>query len=484
MVSRLITLFLLAGVVCLPLGATPAHEISKHATAQTPASAVHAFNIVKISRLQLTDDTTYVFGARPQITDLYASGERLIVGSFINQLYFVDISDPSHMRRSATLSTAEAPVDIKVVGDYAYVGLQDPGLQAGGLLVLDIAQDQPRVLAEVALGGNGGAHNLFVYRDRVYVAHSALHAEGRGISIINVEDPTTPRIVVRWTEREAGFSNIIHDIYIEDDIAYLCDIAPGQGGLIVLDLSNPDKPQSLATLSIPEGLHSAWKVGDYLYCNQEFGGWGQKLYIVDVADPSHPRLVGDFKAVGLPAGQILGPHNPIGRDGLMYWAYYDAGFRVFDLSDPERPDEIAYHTGSFAWSAQPHDDGLIYVTDSGKGGVAAYRLDRDQTGQTAVESLQQPVPQQARLLQNYPNPFNGTTVIKYWLEHPAAVVLDVYATTGQRLRRLSEGWREQGDYTAHWDGRDDKGGAVASGLYWYRLKSDTGLWTRSMLLLR
>ena len=85
-----------------------------------------------------------------------------------------------------------------------------------------------------------------------------------------------------------------------------------------------------------------------------------------------------------PHGEILGPHNPWVRDGLLYWACYDAGLRVFDLGDPARPVEVAYHTypGS-AWSAQPHDDGLVYVAD-GTVGLQAYRVTIAPT-QTSVE---------------------------------------------------------------------------------------------------
>lgn len=54
-----------------------------------------------------------------------------------------------------------------------------------------------------------------------------------------------------------------------------------------------------------------------------------------------------------PSDAFIGPHNPIVRDGLLYYAYYDGGVRVFDLLDPTRPIEIGYYSyPGFAWSPQ------------------------------------------------------------------------------------------------------------------------------------
>ena len=145
-------------------------------------------------------------------------------------------------------------------------------------------------------------------------------------------------------EGAAGFSNIIHDVFIADGMAFLSDITAGQGGLVILDLANLDRPKTVGALAVAEGVHSAWKAGRYVYCNQEFGGGEQLLRVVDVADPKQPRLSGSFRADLPPGAAVLGPHNPFVRDGLLYWAYYDAGVRVFDLAAPAQPVEIAYHT--------------------------------------------------------------------------------------------------------------------------------------------
>jgi hypothetical protein len=67
------------------------------------------------------------------------------------------------------------------------------------------------------------------------------------------------------------FGSIIHDIHIKDGMAFLSDFVRGSGGLIVLDLSDPDQPQTLSSLSIAEGRYNCFPYGQYAYCNQELG---------------------------------------------------------------------------------------------------------------------------------------------------------------------------------------------------------------------
>ena len=99
------------------------------------------------------------------------------------------------------------------------------------------------------------------------------------------------------------------------------------------------------------------------------------------------------------------------------------------------------------------------------------------------------VPLTARLAQNYPNPFNSETVIEYELPQSGEIQLVIYDVTGQRVASLASGLREAGTYAPRWDGRDDAGRQMASGVYLYRLEApamtgDRIVQTRKLLLLR
>ena len=71
------------------------------------------------------------------------------------------------------------------------------------------------------------------------------------------------------------------------------------------------------------------------------------------------------------------------------------------------------------------------------------------------------------LAQNYPNPFNAGTLIRYHLPSDAEISLIVYDLAGQHVRTLDSGFKSAGQHAANWDGRDDNGRHVASGVYMY-----------------
>ena len=106
---------------------------------------------------------------------------------------------------------------------------------------------------------------------------------------------------------------------------------------------------------------------------------------------------------------------------------------------------------------------------------------------TAVtEAFAETLPQTFVLDQNYPNPFNSSTVIRFALPFSTDVELSVYNLTGQQVATLADGTRQAGVYTIRWDGRDDHGLELASGVYLYRLQTSDGtqVKTRKLLLLR
>ena len=89
-----------------------------------------------------------------------------------------------------------------------------------------------------------------------------------------------------------------------------------------------------------------------------------------------------------------------------------------------------------------------------------------------------------QLFQNYPNPFNPLTIINYQLTIDNLVTLKVYDILGREVKTLVNERKPAGSYTVIWDGRDENGQPVSSGVYLYRLKSGNFVQTRKMVLLR
>ena len=99
------------------------------------------------------------------------------------------------------------------------------------------------------------------------------------------------------------------------------------------------------------------------------------------------------------------------------------------------------------------------------------------------------LPEETGLSANYPNPFNPETWIPYQLANPSDVVISIYDGRGQVVRRLALGHQAAGYYNnrsraAYWDGRNDLGERVSSGLYFYQLKTDTISVLRKMVILK
>ena len=108
-------------------------------------------------------------------------------------------------------------------------------------------------------------------------------------------------------------------------------------------------------------------------------------------------------------------------------------------------------------------------------------VDEDVTGSAVVPSL---------LCGNYPNPFNTATCISYSVgstisgQESQPVRLAIYNVLGQRVRRLIDDLQKPGSYSLWWDGRDEMGEEVTSGVYLCRLVVGDFHQVRKMLLLR
>ncbi len=93
-------------------------------------------------------------------------------------------------------------------------------------------------------------------------------------------------------------------------------------------------------------------------------------------------------------------------------------------------------------------------------------------------------PEDFELFQNHPNPFNNETIIKYNLSKSGHVSLEIYNILGQKVKTLVKGFQQGGVKTADWDGKDEKGEDLSSGIYFYQLKVGEITQTKRMVLLK
>ncbi len=105
----------------------------------------------------------------------------------------------------------------------------------------------------------------------------------------------------------------------------------------------------------------------------------------------------------------------------------------------------------------------------------------DSSGQTKKETLK-PVPY--NLSQNYPNPFNPDTTIHYDVQTDAEVALTIYNTSGQLIKTLVDEKKLTGTHTVRWDGKNQAGVSVATGVYFYQLQVDDFISSKKMIMLK
>ena len=94
------------------------------------------------------------------------------------------------------------------------------------------------------------------------------------------------------------------------------------------------------------------------------------------------------------------------------------------------------------------------------------------------------IPAATGIESNAPNPFNASTLIRFQLSTAGSVRVRIYNALGQVMRDLVEGEYAAGHYAVSWDGRNRNGAEAASGMYFYVLETEQGIWPRRMLLLR
>jgi hypothetical protein len=101
-----------------------------------------------------------------------------------------------------------------------------------------------------------------------------------------------------------------------------------------------------------------------------------------------------------------------------------------------------------------------------------------------IETSEENRPSEFSLSQNYPNPFNPTTNFNFTLAKPAQVKIDIFNIVGQKVRTLVDDEMKAGVYLADWDGKDDNGSSVSSGIYFYRMQAGDFSDTKKMVLVK
>jgi len=168
------------------------------------------------------------------------------------------------------------------------------------------------------------------------------------------------------------------------------------------------------------------------------------------------------------------------------WTYMTSGFSDTAITAPEDAS-LMLTTGVF--DIAPGDSIEVAFAVLGQTSLPLLQQAADAAYAkyheiTAIADDSDNLPHAFHLTGNYPNPFNSNTSISFSLIEPGNVRLEVFDILGRRVKELAGGLLSAGHYSVIWDGRDNSGGAVASGVYFLRLSDDKSAVSRKILLLR
>ena len=180
---------------------------------------------------------------------------------------------------------------------------------------------------------------------------------------------------------------------------------------------------------------------------------------------------------------IVDDENPDGTLSDLTKAHYGNTWNLEEIWRLENPD-LAAAPGAPSMSLTDYPL-FQYLPSEVQAYILRYFGEDGGIGAVHPEALQ--IPQQTSLLANYPNPFNPETWIPYQLAKAADVKLTIYDINGHVVRHLDLGHQAAGTYqsrsrAAHWDGKNELGEAVASGVYFYKFIAGDFSATRKMLI--
>lgn len=311
-----------------------------------------------------------------------------------------------------------------------------------GVYIWDISEPlNPKRLGDYQTGGNGTHRNFYNGGKYMHLAAGMSGYKGNIYVVVDISDPKNPVEVSRWwvpgqkeTETEhhyitekhpdekATVSNHPHHVfcgsdhevslhgppYVVDSLAFL---PYGAAGMVVLDISDIKNPKQVSRLDFSPPFHDRFGVHGALpilekgiaFVNSEDVSYGKGALahasIVDIKDIENPKLISLFPQPLTEKGTSYreekgwsGPHNfnhllhnpdVEQQDDLFYMTWFNAGLRVYDVSDVNVPKEIGYFVPpnpSKRFGRMPEDElvvqtedvlvdrrGYIYITDKNMG---------------------------------------------------------------------------------------------------------------------
>jgi len=301
--------------------------------------------------------------------------------------YFWDVTDPANIMKTDSVKVDARTVnDVKVSedGKITVISREGASNRKNGLVIIDSSNPRDvEIISTFDENLTGGVHNVFIDKGYVYALSG-----GQKYYIIDIKDPKNPKAVSKFELDTPGHS--IHDVWIEDGIAYSSNWSDG---IQLVDVGNgiaggsPENPVQFASYAYPSGAnHAAFPFRNgstgkfYVIGGDEVFPYGLNmqgpnmaggfLHFIDFTDMDNPEEIARFEV------PYAGSHNYWVDGETLYVAFYNGGVRVVDISGELMGDlrkqgrEIGFiipndpkgyvPNAPFTWGAQLHKGHIFY----------------------------------------------------------------------------------------------------------------------------
>ena len=399
-----------------------------------------------------------------------------------NGVSIIDITDTAAVAEVDFVPWVSAPpygwYDIKTYKNYMYVTTEG----TTNLLVVDLSPlpDSTSIIGWYSLFSSTPHNNFIDTSTAILYGVEDLHYDP-SVRIIDINSPGNP--IEISTINTANNGEDAHDIFVQDSVLYIAEgLSPSIG---FFDVSDPTNPSLIQRLNIPAAgyVHQVWVTEDnhYMITTEETANHTVKLW--NIQDINNISLSDEYLG-----GSHLA-HNAYLKGNYAYISHYESGLKVVDISDPNNIVEVGYYdtypqgeSSNFhgAWGTYPFfSSGKILISDIQTGLYVVYFAG----AATHIENNPKPMTDYS-LGKNYPNPFNPATTISYQVPRQSTVRIEIYNMIGQKVRALLNDQKEPGVYKAVWNGRNDSGAQVGSGVYIYRMIAGDFVQVRKMILMK
>jgi hypothetical protein len=370
-----------------------------------------------------------------------------------NGLRILNISDLSLIKDISNFSTnISACYLVRVVDDIAYVGIRQ---QNDNLIVLDIS-DIYNPLQIGCFNAGGIPQDLLISGSYAFMSCGYSGVYIYDVSNLNSTSPL-------------GYFDTIGGAYgleLSGNHLYVSD---GTEGLRVLNISNPQQPFEEGFINNQYWLHDV-ELKDNYTC---IAAGDSEIIVIDISNPIMPQEISKFDiSSGINCIKILGDTLYLGTSSM--------GLRILDISDFFNPIEIGYYETFGSVYEISIKNETIYLAKDDRGIVVV----RNDMISSIEENIPEVLPNKYKLSQNYPNPFNGFTTIPFELQKDGNVEISIYDVLGRKVKTLINKPYTFGKHSITWDGTNANNNIAASGIYFYKLKTNNFSEVKRLLLFQ